>query len=84
MRRADLPQHFALIGQVFGGDVHYAAGSLQSLRLAGRPRWSAGFDTGDYPSHYLDVATAHINPLTHFLAFGQAEGRSLFADGHFG
>ena len=45
---------------------------------------SAGFDTTDYLSHYLDVAAAHINPLIHFLQFGQAEGRSPFADGHFG
>jgi hypothetical protein len=45
---------------------------------------SVNFDTTDYLSHYADVANAQINPLIHFLQNGQFEGRSPFADGHFG
>lgn len=36
---------------------------------------SAFFDTSDYLTRYRDVAAAGINPLDHYLAFGEAEGR---------
>jgi hypothetical protein len=45
---------------------------------------AGNFDTTDYLSHYTDVANVHINLLIHFLQFGQAEGRSPFADGVWG
>jgi hypothetical protein len=32
----------------------------------------------------FSLAAANINSLTHFLEFGIHEGRSPFADGHFG
>ena len=35
-------------------------------------------------SIYPDVAAAHIDPLKHYLQYGQFEGRSAFGDGHFG
>jgi glycosyltransferase involved in cell wall biosynthesis len=41
---------------------------------------SPRFDGGAYLERYRDVAAAHIAPLAHFLRFGQAEGRSAFAD----
>ena len=37
-----------------------------------------------YLAAYPDVAAAHIDPLTHFLQHGMAEGRSAFADGVWG
>ena len=45
---------------------------------------SVGFDTTAYLAAYPDVAAAGVNPLVHFLQFGQHEGRSAFADGVWG
>ena len=47
---------------------------------------SVNFDTKQYLAAYPDIAAAHIDPLTHFLRHGYCvvEGRSSFADGHFG
>jgi hypothetical protein len=45
---------------------------------------SIGFDTGAYLAACPDVATANVNPLAHFLQFGQHEGRSAHADGVWG
>ena len=45
---------------------------------------SVNFDTTSYLAAYHDVAAANINPLMHFLAFGQQEGRSAFAGGVWG
>ena len=42
---------------------------------------SVNFDRTDYLGHYPDVANAQVNPLNHFLAFGQHEGRASLADG---
>ena len=36
---------------------------------------SMWFDTSGYEARHQDVAAAGVNPLTHFLAFGQSEGR---------
>jgi hypothetical protein len=33
---------------------------------------------------YPDIAAAHVGPLAHFLQYGSQEGRTAFADGHFG
>jgi hypothetical protein len=45
---------------------------------------SVGFDTTAYLAANPDVATAHVDPLTHFLQFGIHEGRSPQADGVWG
>jgi hypothetical protein len=42
------------------------------------------FDTTDYLAAYADVAAAQVDPLVHFLHFGQHEGRSTSADGVWG
>ncbi|SNS11899.1 MULTISPECIES: hypothetical protein [unclassified Azospirillum] len=36
---------------------------------------SAFFDTSDYLTRYGDVKAAGVNPLDHYLIFGEAEGR---------
>lgn len=36
---------------------------------------SMWFDTSGYEARYQDVAAAGVNPLTHFLTYGQSEGR---------
>lgn len=38
---------------------------------------SAFFDTSDYLSRYGDVKAAGLNPLDHYLAYGEAEGRII-------
>ena len=45
---------------------------------------SVGFDTTSYLAAYPDVAAAGVNPLVHYLRFGDTEGRSTFADGVWG
>ena len=45
---------------------------------------SPEFSTKFYLQHYPDVANANINPLLHFLDFGQTEARPIArTDGHF-
>jgi hypothetical protein len=60
--------------------------SITTIRRAGR-KHAIRQETSTrrtISSHNTDVANAHSNPLTHFLQFGQAEGRSPFADGAWG
>jgi Galactosyltransferase len=49
-----------------------AAGLAEDLRLALASQF---FDAGWYLARYPDVAAAGLDPLTHFLRFGIAEGR---------
>ena len=45
---------------------------------------SVAFDTTAYLAAYPDVQAAGVNPLVHYLRFGDDEGRSTFADGLWG
>ncbi len=40
---------------------------------------SQNFDTKAYLLHNPDIAAANVDPLAHFLQFGQAEGRQAYA-----
>ena len=64
-------------------DLHRrGGGARQSARPLPPFGWHEGrdpsvdFDTTAYLAAYPDVAAANINPLVHFLQFGQHEGRS--------
>ena len=45
---------------------------------------SHAFDPAQYLAAYPDVAAAHVDPLLHYLHYGQNEGRVAIADGLWG
>ena len=77
-RRRPQPQCLLRLGLVLGGQsrrprggVHYWASGAAEGRSAG-PR----FDTAYYIAQNPEVGAESINPLLHYLQFGQFEGRT--------
>ena len=71
-----MPVNRAFIGREYPASSSYEVGREHIRRFAEA--------IGDHNPAYTDVAAAGMNPLAHYLQFGNYEGRAAFADGHFG
>lgn len=61
-------------------DKYWAKNPILHFLLIGgdeRRKCSKWFDTAWYVEHYEDVAQEGINPLVHYLKYGQKEGRRI-------